>query len=499
MLDALATTELSAEQTGFVKTANSSADLLLSIIDDILDFSKIEAGKLVIEKMPVRVAAIAHHLESLYSVRAHEKQIALRCEIAEQVPACVITDPTRLTQLLSNFVGNAIKFTARGQVTICVSVLQQDASTVQLRFAVTDTGIGISQEAQRRLFTAFTQADNSTSRRFGGTGLGLAICRQLVGLLDPHEGDIGVQSVEGQGSEFYFSMRMQLADDAAPPQFGNESEPAAQLRPQYEGRVLLAEDNETNQQVGLQMLRNFGLEPVVVQDGREAVAAAQRTKFDLILMDYHMPELDGCGAALAIRAHEQSEALARSPIVAVTASVLTDDKERCARAGMDDFLAKPIRKHTLAVVLDKWLPRAPSAVGVNLQAAASEATVAKMDDELPGELFDAAQLFEMREIAGDGFGVLIKRFHASVHQSVQALRAAHQAQDAGDLQRVAHKLKGSAATLGAAALAAHCLELEMLGKSGSVNDAGALIDALVQAYLRAKPYLDDSADPRQAA
>jgi CheY-like chemotaxis protein/HPt (histidine-containing phosphotransfer) domain-containing protein len=317
-------------------------------------------------------------------------------------------------------------------------------------------------------------------------------------LLDPHDGDIGVTSVEGQGSEFYFSMRMTLASDAAESlHYGIENEQLAEQQREYCGRVLLAEDSETNQQVARHMLQKFGLEPIVVSNGREAVDAAQQARFDLILMDYHMPELDGCGAALAIRAYEQAQALPRTPIVAVTASVLSDDKERCANAGMDDFLAKPIRTRTLAVILEKWLPRAAADAAVH--SASIALSPANFDDELPAELFDAAQLLEMREISGADFAALIERFHASVHQSVQALRAAQAAADAAALQRAAHKLKGSAATLGAAQVAMHCLDLEMLGKSGSVSDAVALIDALVQAYLRAKPYLDDCAEARRAA
>jgi HPt (histidine-containing phosphotransfer) domain-containing protein len=202
---------------------------------------------------------------------------------------------------------------------------------------------------------------------------------------------------------------------------------------------------------------------------------------------------------LAIRTYEQAQALPRTPIVAVTASVLSDDKERCARAGMDDFLAKPIRKHTLVALLDKWLPREPAAVAAGLPVVALELPVTNPDDELPSELFDAAQLLEMREISGDDFAALIERFHASVHQGAQALRVAHEAQDAEALQRAAHKLKGGAATLGATDLAARCLDLEVLGKSGSVNHAVAMIDALVQSYLRTKPYLDDCAESRRAA
>jgi CheY-like chemotaxis protein/HPt (histidine-containing phosphotransfer) domain-containing protein len=349
------------------------------------------------------------------------------------------------------------------------------------------------------LFTPFTQADSSTSRRFGGTGLGLAICRQLVGLLDPMHGDIGVTSVEGKGSEFYFSMRMDLARDDERVTAVRTAEQNSTQRRTFTGRVLVAEDNDTNQQVALHMLRNFGIEPELANNGREAVAAVRRARFDLILMDYHMPELDGCGATVEIREHEHAQKLPRTPIVAVTASVLSDDKERCARAGMDDFLAKPIRQQTLAAMLSKWLPQQPSLEATCAQSESCALPLLRTDDELPGALFDVAQLLEMRAISGDEFAALIERFHANVHQGVHALRAAFEAHDAVALQSAAHKLKGSAATLGAKEIAVRCLDLELLGRSGSVTGATAMIDGLVQSYLQAKPYLDDGAAAKEAA
>jgi HPt (histidine-containing phosphotransfer) domain-containing protein len=216
-------------------------------------------------------------------------------------------------------------------------------------------------------------------------------------------------------------------------------------------------------------------------------------------MDYHMPELDGCGATLGIREDEKARQLPRTPIVAVTASVLTDDKERCARAGMDDFLAKPIRNHALAAMLDKWLQQVTILETGNAQPIAPPVTPVPLEAALPTTLFDVAQLLEMREVSGGDFAALLERFYGNVHESVQALRAAYQTQDAAALHRVAHKLKGSSATLGACEMTARCLELETLGKSGAVTDAGVMIDALVQSYLRAKPYLDDCADSEEAA
>jgi signal transduction histidine kinase/HPt (histidine-containing phosphotransfer) domain-containing protein/DNA-binding NarL/FixJ family response regulator len=471
MLDALTVTPMSAQQAHMLKTANDSAGLLLSIIDDILDFSKIEAGMLVIERVPLDLHDVVQRVVSLYNVRAREKRIELRYELPEQLPS-LLGDPTRMTQLLSNFVSNAIKFTSTGAVTVRVEVLQQSHDALRIRCSVQDNGIGIAPDVQRRLFTPFTQADGSTSRRFGGTGLGLAICKQLVSMLDREQGEIGVHSVPGEGATFFFILGLTKSNQPA-----HSATQARRALPvmRFAGRVLLAEDNETNQQVALTLLRSLGLEPVLAVNGREAVERAANERFDLILMDYHMPELDGHGATLAIRQDEQRRKLSRTPIVAVTASVLREDKDRCEAAGMDDFLAKPIRQHSLATMLAKWLPNhAPSKT-----EAATQPTVNK----LPDEPIDRDQFDEMRHISGDGFAALLDQFHSSVRDQLESLRAALQAKDALALKRAAHKLKGTTATLGAKNLAVRCLELETMGAAEEFDGVAEKIEQLATAYL----------------
>jgi signal transduction histidine kinase/DNA-binding NarL/FixJ family response regulator/HPt (histidine-containing phosphotransfer) domain-containing protein len=500
MLDALANTSLSTEQANFTKTANSSAALLLAIIDDILDFSKIEAGMLVIEKLPVDIAAIVQHVVSLYGPQTKRKSIALRYDLAEQIPARVIADPTRLTQLLTNLVSNAIKFTERGSVIIRVTVAAQDYESVQIRFAVVDSGIGIAKDAQQKLFTAFTQADNSTSRRFGGTGLGLAICAQLVHLIDTEHGEIGVISTPGEGAEFFFLLRLPLAPaHALAVQTATNAQSAQSRQLRFTGKILVAEDNEINQQVIRTMLKSIGIEPVVVIDGAEAVAAAQMERFDLILMDYHMPKLDGSGATLAIRRFENEKGLQRTPIIALSASVLTEDRARCQEAGMSDFLAKPLRSESLSSMLEKWLPEKARFKVV----AADEATPAvdivqpaSQSDVMQGhtEHIDRAQLSEMSEIIGAGFSGLIMQFHGNVHAAIESMRRSVASCDHVGLGTAAHKLKGSVATLGATQMAAQCLRLELLGKSGSVSGAFDLIEELVRLYLQVKPHLDNYAE-----
>jgi CheY-like chemotaxis protein/HPt (histidine-containing phosphotransfer) domain-containing protein len=383
-------------------------------------------------------------------------------------------------------------------VNIRVTVVAQDRESVQVRFAVVDSGIGISVEAQQKLFAAFTQADNSTSRRFGGTGLGLAICDQLVNLIDAEHGEIGVISAPGEGAEFFFLLRLPLAPAHVIAVQVASSRQSAPRRRNFTGKILVAEDNEINQQVIMTMLNGFGIEPVIAVDGAEAVAATQTEHFDLILMDYHMPKLDGSGATLAIRQYEKEKGLQRTPIIALSASVLSEDRSRCQEAGMDDFLAKPLRSESLSTMLAKWLPEK---VGLEVAAADEALTddivqcASKSDDQQEHtEQIDLAQLHEMREVVGAGFSSLIIQFHGNVHAAIESMRRSVASCDHVGLGTAAHKLKGSVATLGATQMAAQCLRLELLGKSGSVAGALDLIEELVRLYLQVKPHLDDCAE-----
>jgi TMAO reductase system sensor TorS len=495
MLDALSGTDMSAHQAHMLKTANASADLLLSIIDDILDFSKIEAGMLVIEEAPLDLQEIVQRVVSLYNIRAYEKRIALRYDLPANLPIRLLGDATRITQLLSNFVSNAIKFTATGEVTIRVELIEDGADYAYVRCSVQDNGIGIPDEVQRRLFTPFTQADGSTSRRFGGTGLGLAICKQLIGMLDSKRGAIGVQSKLGEGATFFFALRLKkpTASDVSPA----SNRTAQSVR--FSGRVLVAEDNETNQQVAITLLRALGLDPVLAKNGREAVDRFASDRFALVLMDYHMPELDGYGATLAMRQLECERDLPRTPIVAVTASVLKEDKARCEAAGMDDFLSKPIRQRTLAAVLAKWLPaRLEAEISHDAQASnadeCSEPAVTAVKSDADATVagtaidtdIDIEQFEEMRTISGDDFDALLNQFHTSVRESIDALHAAVAANDASALKRTAHKLKGTAGALGATQLASCCLELEKMGQEGRVEGALEKISALTASYIKVR-------------
>ena len=327
--------DLDAEAREHLDTVRSSAEALLSVINDVLDFSKFEAGRLTIDRIPFALRRCLNDMLRTFAVQCADKGLALSCTIDAAVPDGLVGDPGRLRQVLVNLLGNAIKFTEHGAVAVEVTRVSGDGGGAVLRFAVTDTGIGIPPEKLAAVFEAFTQADGSTSRRFGGTGLGLAISRRLVGLMG---GEITVESTVGRGSAFHFTLPFALAPSVPAPQ------PRPAAMPSLTGRslrVLLAEDNRVNQQLAVRLLEKRGHRVVVAANGREAVARWHAEPFDLVLMDVQMPVMDGIEATAAIRRAE-ADAAKRTPIVAMTANAMEGDRERCLAAGMDGYLPKPI-------------------------------------------------------------------------------------------------------------------------------------------------------------
>ncbi|HEB81846.1 MAG TPA: response regulator [Gammaproteobacteria bacterium] len=349
-LQLLEDTELNTEQKDFVKTAHKSAEALLAILNDILDLSKIEAGKLQFENIAFNLRQIISDIVTLHSLKAEQQGVSLHQDIDEKLPAYIMGDPTRMRQVIVNLVSNALKFTRKGEVRISVQVLSADDRMVKLKIAVSDTGIGIPQEAQQNLFKAFTQADGSTTRKYGGTGLGLAIVSQLVNMM---HGNLGVDSEEGRGSTFWFSADFAIAEqqaDKADEKSGDESELT------LDAKILLVEDNPINQMVASKMLEKFGLKPELANNGIEALEKLKQQAFDLVLMDCQMPEMDGFEATREIR---QRAVMAIGdkplPVVAMTANVMSGDRERCLEVGMDDYIGKPVKRDKLEAVLRKWI------------------------------------------------------------------------------------------------------------------------------------------------
>lgn len=361
MADVLLGTDLDADQREYAEVLRSSGTSLLAVLNDVLDFSKIEAGKLELESVPFSPVRVVDDVVALMGEGAGRKGLGLGVVVDRSgsgVPDRVLGDANRFRQVLLNLVGNAVKFTDAGEVTVRITARAEAGATV-LHVEVVDTGIGIEPEATAALFAPFTQADASTARRFGGTGLGLAISRQLVELMG---GEIGVESTIGSGSTFWFTVRT-CAETAQPRE---QDDTIADLAGT---RVLLVEDNPVNRKVATAMLERLGCRVEIACDGAGAVAAVSHlrgspeaeTDFDVVLMDCQMPGVDGYEATRRIRASEAAGQLDRTPIVALTANASSDDRERCIASGMDDHVAKPFNVTTLAAAVARWTQRQPQA------------------------------------------------------------------------------------------------------------------------------------------
>jgi len=349
MTDLLLDTPLTPQQAEYVGMVKASADSLLTIINDILDFSKIEAGKLEVESIQFRLRESIEPILKTFVLRAQQEGLELNWVVESGVPDLLVGDPSRLSQVLVNLLGNAVKFTNDGRISLSVQISSVAGDFAQLQFSVQDTGIGIPAEKLECIFEAFTQADGSTARRYGGTGLGLTISRQLAQMMGGH---LWAESVPGQGSTFHFSARfgiphtLQTAENAlglANPQSAGE-EPSSL-------RILLAEDNPVNQVLAARLLEKHGHRVAVARNGREALEQIEAQPFDLVLMDVQMPELDGLEATVAIREKERTTG-GHLPIVAMTAHAMQGDQERCLAAGMDGYVSKPIDIGQLVSVVE---------------------------------------------------------------------------------------------------------------------------------------------------
>jgi PAS domain S-box-containing protein len=466
MTELVLDTTLTDEQRQCLETAKSAADSLLGLVEDLLDFEKIEAGKL--ELVPADFSLQAMMTETLraLTVRAHMKGLELACNVEPDVPDALVGDAGRLRQVLLNLVGNAIKFTRHGEVAVRVEVAESPAPVEEavLRFIVRDTGIGIPPEGQERIFQAFEQADSSTTRKFGGTGLGLTIAARLVNLM---EGEIGVESEPGRGSTFSFTARFRR--QLHPPEhvFTRPSDvldDAASTRVAASLRILVAEDSEFNSRHIERLLGRRGHVVRVATDGREALELVGEAAFDLLLLDLHMPELDGFQVSRAIRERERAVG-GHLPVIALTARARPEDRERCLAAGMDDYLSKPVRAAELLATIDRVI----AARGVSRPAPLDAG-----DAESP---LDPAALLAACDGDAEALRELCQDFRAFAPEQIREVGDALRDGDAPRLREAAHKLYGllsAFSTVGGSVAS----DLEQHAARGELDEARPLVHRL---------------------
>ncbi len=454
-------TELTPEQKQYAHLVRASGEALLGVINDILDFSKIEARKLTLETTDFDLRKTLEDAAAVLAIKASEKGLQLICEVEPGTPCLLRGDPGRVRQVLLNLLGNAVKFTAKGEVAARVKLESQQDDAIILRFTVRDTGIGFPQGRAASLFEPFVQADASSTRRYGGSGLGLAISKQLVEMMG---GEIGVESKEGKGSEFCFTAAFEKQPRGGAIAITDKSKslrsaiaPLIQPASRRGGRILLAEDNRTNQQVATAILRKLGYETDVAANGMEAISALEEKDYDAVLMDCGMPGMDGYEATRRIRQGENGIRNRDIPVIALTADAMTGDRDKCIQAGMNDYLAKPIEPQQLAEALQKWM---------SVQSGASSA------------VFHESDL--LSRVAGDRQLVaeVIAGFLDDAPLQLRALKDRLEKGDASGARLQAHTLKGAAATISAERLQALCFEAQEAAATEQLDRAFGLLPRL---------------------
>jgi len=460
MTGLLLDTNLTAEQWRYANTLRVSAEHLLQVINDILDYSKIDAGKLEFEQVHIGLRELVDSVLAITAPRAGAKGIELGALLPKDLPGNLVGDPGRLRQILLNLVSNAVKFTEAGRVTIELAVQDLSPTRAALTVTVADTGIGIPPEAAQSLFTEFGQVDSSISRRFGGTGLGLAICKRL---LDGMHGRIAVESTLGSGSRFRFTVPLDKDLTSSAAETVVEAEPET-AEVSLTGRVLVAEDNPTNQLIIAAVLDKYGLRVDVVSNGVEAVNAVRTIPYDLVLMDMQMPELDGLEATIAIR--RLAGKAGSIPIIGVTANAFREDHERCRDAGMQDIVTKPFRWSDLAKRMARYLP-----------STKRPATDNPLDNlEIANQSAYQRLIVDVGEEAAQA---ITEVFLRDSRARVQRMLDRAGGQDFKALGREAHALKGSVDMLGFERLTFVSSMLEIAGKEGAAEpELAQLVDSL---------------------
>ncbi len=490
-------TDLTSRQSDLISKIQQAGKNLLSIIDDILDISKVEAGKLNIERVPFELDNVVNHVLNVVSDKASAKGLTLKCEVAPDVPPTLLGDPLRLGQILINYANNAVKFTSSGGITITIYIKEMIQDDLLLRFDVIDTGIGISAEQSKNLFRSFEQADASTTRNYGGTGLGLAISKGLAGLMG---GAVGMTSVPKEGSTFWFTARVGLGVKtvygplsefgslyAAAALSDEHQQARAALVPLSGARILLVEDNELNQQVASELLKEVGMSVTVASNGRKAVECvaasnSDRAPFDMVLMDLQMPVMDGLTATKMIKLDAGNESL---PIAALTANIMQEVRLQCLNAGMVGFVVKPIEPIDLWRTLAHLIkPRTglgsrtnATPLTTSLEPFTAPTTESVLSDLAGIDGLDAT-LGLHRVLGRQSLYIeLLRKFTGSQANALNELQAALDVQDQDSAERIAHTLRGVAGNIGAIQLAAASAQLEatIRSKAGTTAIAAEMV------------------------
>ena len=486
MTDLVLDSDLTPEQRESLTTVRASAEALLSILNDILDFSKIESRKLELETVPFSLRAMLSVALKPLALQASQKRLELACEVGPNVPAGVVGDPTRLQQVITNLIGNAVKFTEQGHILLTVRELARAGRRSTLEFAVTDTGVGIPAEKHRAIFEAFQQADGSTTRKFGGTGLGLTISATLVRLMG---GRISVESEPGAGSVFRVVVTLEATDvpeTELTPRFLPASTAGSRLPLGHTGepvRVLLVEDNVVNQMVARGLLTRRGHHVTLARNGQEAVEMVERDEYDVILMDLQMPVMGGLEATAAIRARERATGRRRR-IVAMTAHAMKADRDLCLAGGMDDYISKPIDPKALYALVE----------GGKTDLATPRREIAEPASIAPEPpAFDEQAL--LNRLSGDRqlMHDTIRVFLEDLPQRLDVLAEAVRTGNAAAVVEGAHALKGAAANLSATALFQAALALEGAARASRLDGLGAAWERLRDAAEALPPMLEPDA------
>jgi CheY-like chemotaxis protein/HPt (histidine-containing phosphotransfer) domain-containing protein len=524
MTGLLLDTELNDEQRRYAEIVHNSAESLLGIINDILDFSKIEAKKLDLETLDFNLSVLMNDFTATLAVQACQKGLEILCCVDPDVPTRLRGDPGRLRQILTNLAGNAVKFTHHGNISIHIKLIENNKDDVLLHFGVLDTGIGIPENKKDIIFANFTQADASTTRRYGGTGLGLAISKQLAELMG---GEMGVESQVEKGSEFWFTVRLSKQPDSGQmesiqpadfhsnqPQIVKDNsagtrQTTCDVLNTFAGckaRILLAEDNITNQQVALGILKKLGLRADAVANGAEVLNAIKTLPYDLNLMDVQMPVMDGLEATKRIRNYELEitnmvktgdspspfgirDSSFQIPIIAMTAHAMQGDREKCLAVGMNDYISKPVSPLILVERLKKWLPNDVSEGRLNDPKESVEKVQESKQSDL--QVWDKSKLFERLMDDEDLVITIMEGFLSDIPKQILVLKSFLEAGDVSGVERQAHTIKGASANVSAEQVRAVAFEMEKAAKVQNLTAVGAYMKELEIQFDRLKDVIQE--------